>query len=162
MKHFAKLLITSCLIGYGLTIQAQNTIPAIGGTATGSGGSVSYTIGQIVFNIFSGSDGTIAQGVQQPYEISIIKENSENTSFEITVYPNPTTGLVTLVIRPFNNENLRFQLINFRGIILLDKKVVGEKTEISIEKYSPSMYLLKVLTNDQVIEVLKIAKIKIL
>ena len=76
-------------------MQAQNTIPAIGGTATGSGGSVSYTIGQIVFNIFSGSDGTIAQGVQQPYEISIIKENSENTSFEITVYPNPTTGLVS-------------------------------------------------------------------
>ena len=65
-----------------------------------------------------------------------------------------------MVIKPFNNENLIFQLINLKGIILLDKKVESEETEISMEKYSPSIYLLKVLNDGQIVKVVKIAKIK--
>jgi hypothetical protein len=159
MKHFAKLLITAYFIGYGLTIQAQNTIPATGSNATGAGGTVSSSVGQVHYNTFSGTDGFIIQGVQQPYEISIVKENPGNTSFKITVYPNPTTGSITLVIKPFNNENLIFQLINLKGIILLDKKVESEKTEIQMEKLPPSVYFLKVLFNDEIVEVFSIVKI---
>jgi hypothetical protein len=159
MKHFSKLLITSCLIGYGLTIQAQNTIPATGDNAAGTGGTVSYSVGQISYNTFSGTNGFIIQGVQQPYEISIVKENPGNTSFEITVYPNPTEGLITLVIKPFNNENLIFQLINIKGIVLQDKKVDSERTEIQMEKLPSSVYFLQILLNDEIVEVFRIVKI---
>jgi hypothetical protein len=159
MKSFVNLLITLYLIGYGLTIQAQNTIPATGDNATGTGGSVSYSIGQISYSTFSGTNGFIIQGVQQPYEISIVKENPGNISFEITVYPNPTTGIIAMVIKPFNNENLIFQLINLKGIILLDKKVESEKTEIQMGNLPPSVYFLKVLFNDEIVEVFRIVKI---
>jgi hypothetical protein len=64
MKHFAKLLITAYFIGYGLTIQAQNTIPATGSNATGTGGAVSYSVEQVPYNTFSGTNGFIIQGVQ--------------------------------------------------------------------------------------------------
>jgi hypothetical protein len=161
-KKIGCFLFLICCCGFSIALQGQETIPATGGNTTGSGGSVSYTIGQVTYQTLSGTTGAVAQGVQQPYEISILKENSENTSFEITVYPNPTTGLITLVIRPFSNENLRFQLINFKGIILMDKKIESEETEISMEKYSPSIYLLKVLNDGQIVKVVKIAKIKIL
>jgi len=56
-------------------IQGQSTIPSTGGNATGSGGSVSYTVGQITYRTFSGTNGSIAEGVQQTYEISVVTAN---------------------------------------------------------------------------------------
>lgn len=64
------LVIPICL--FGLTpINAQETVLSSGGNATG-GGSVSYSVGQIVYNAYPGTnDNSEAQGVQQPYESSI-------------------------------------------------------------------------------------------
>jgi uncharacterized protein (TIGR02145 family) len=55
--------------GYGLAL--QNTISAAGGNAKGSGGSASFTVGQIFYTKLSGTNGTVVQGIQQPYEISM-------------------------------------------------------------------------------------------
>jgi hypothetical protein len=55
--------------GYGLTM--QNTIPAAGGNAKGSGGSASFTVGQIFYTKLSGTNGSVVQGIQQPHEISM-------------------------------------------------------------------------------------------
>jgi len=42
----------------GLTsLQAQETIPALGGNASVAGGSVSYTVGQVVYTTNTGADG---------------------------------------------------------------------------------------------------------
>lgn len=93
MKHTKNFLCFLLLIGFSITIlHAQATIPATGGNAAGSGGSVSYTVGQITCNFLSGTNGTIAQGVQQPYEISVVTaiETAREISLECTVYPNPT------------------------------------------------------------------------
>jgi len=56
----------------GLTfpgLQAQEAIPASGGNVTGSGGTVSYSIGQVFYLMNSGATGSVLQGVQQPHEI---------------------------------------------------------------------------------------------
>ena len=71
MKNLRKVLIAFCLFGYGTAIQAQEAVAAAGGEATGSGGTVSYTIGQINYTTNTGAGGTITQGVQQPYEFFI-------------------------------------------------------------------------------------------
>jgi hypothetical protein len=44
MKYLNKLFMALCMMGCGLTIQAQNTIPTTGGSATGSGGILSEGI----------------------------------------------------------------------------------------------------------------------
>ena len=64
MKHFNKLLIAFCLFVLGMTIQAQNAIPAAGGNAAGAGGTVSYTVGQAVYTTNTGTTGSVVQGVQ--------------------------------------------------------------------------------------------------
>ena len=43
---------------------SQETIPASGGAAIGSGGTSSYSVGQLVYTTNTGS-GTVTQGVQQ-------------------------------------------------------------------------------------------------
>ncbi|NJK86375.1 MAG: T9SS C-terminal target domain-containing protein, partial [Bacteroidales bacterium] len=53
-------------------IQAQESINAAGGNASGAGGSVSWSSGQVTYQTNSGTTGSIAEGVQQPYEISVV------------------------------------------------------------------------------------------
>ena len=73
MKQQRKILSIFFLLGFCIaTVQGQQTIPATGGNASGSGGSVSYTVGQILSSSISGANGSVVQGVQQPYEISVV------------------------------------------------------------------------------------------
>ena len=160
MKELSKLLVLLCLTTFVLTIQAQQTIPATGGNATGSGGTVSYSIGQITYHIFEGTGGSVAQGVQQPYEISVVTAigNTDGIILEYKVYPNPTQGFIRLTIDPFEDGNFKFRLYDLNGILLQDKKVSSEETEISLENLFPAMYFLKVLKDNKEVKVFKIIK----
>lgn len=63
-----KLFISALLLILGhFIVNAQQTTIATGGNANNpSLGSVSYSIGEINYNIISSNNGTITQGVQQP------------------------------------------------------------------------------------------------
>lgn len=141
-------------------LQAQETIPATGGNATGSGGSVSYTIGQVTYQTLSGTNGTVAQGVQQPYEISVVTavENTDYINLVCTVYPNPTRGLLKLIIESSDYENLRFKIYNINGVLLQDNKVEARETEISLDNQSSSVYFLKVIKENLEVKTFKIIK----
>jgi hypothetical protein len=160
MKKINVALIAFCIFGFGTAIQAQNAIPFTGGNATGSGGSVSYTVGQITYSTLSGTNGTVAQGVQQPYEISVVTgmNIAREITLECTVYPNPTRGFMKLIVESFDYENLRFRLYDINGVILQDKKVESRETEISMENLSSSVYFLKILKNNVEVKVFKIVE----
>lgn len=64
-----KVLYLLLLVGFN--IQAQVAIVGSGSNATGSGGSLSYSIGQVVYTTNSGSTFTSAQGVQQPTDATV-------------------------------------------------------------------------------------------
>ena len=141
-------------------LMGQQTVTAAGGSATGSGGSVTYTVGQAAYNTYSGANGSVAQGVQQPWEISTVTSigNTEDISLEMNVYPNPTGGSFKLIVRSPENKNLRYRLYDMNGLLLQDKKIESEETEILIQDLSSSMYFLKVINNNQEIKVFKIVK----
>jgi hypothetical protein len=156
--HF--FLVILCCCGFCTPLQGQETITATGGDATGSGGIVSYSIGQIFYSIFSGTNGTTAQGVQQPYEISVVTSVDilEEINLQCSVYPNPTRGLTKLVFESPDFKNLRFRLYDINGVLLRDKKVENSQTEISLENLSSSVYFLKVYRNNMEVKVFKIIK----
>jgi hypothetical protein len=160
MKLLNKLFVAICLTGYGLTIQAQNSIPVTGGNASGSGGTVSYTIGQVTYQTLEGTTATGAEGVQQPYEISVVTaiDNTVGIKLEYRVYPNPTSGLVRLIIIPFEKENYRYKLFDLNSILLQDQKIESEETDISMNGYTPAIYFLRIIINNQEVKVFKIIK----
>jgi len=141
-------------------IYGQSAIPSTGGTATGSGGTVTYTVGQITYKTFEGTSGSVAQGVQQPWEISTVTaiEKTEGITLEMSVYPNPTGGILKLTIKEFNDKNLRFRLYDMNGMLLQDQKIDAEETEISLQDYSSTMYFLRVINNKQEVKVFKVVK----
>jgi hypothetical protein len=157
-----KLIYSAIVLHFiGLTaLQAQTTIPASGGNASGSGGTVSYTVGQIVYTKNSGTSGSSAQGVQQPYEISVITGLAEarDISLEIIVYPNPAQDFFKLIIKNYEERNFSYQLFDINGSMLQKDNIDGNENQISMQNLRPSTYILKVIQGNKEIKTFKIIK----
>ena len=161
MRHKRLKLSAVLLLGLGLTgLHAQEAILATGGEASGSGGSVSYSVGQVLYTTNTGTNGSVAEGVQQPYEISVVVgiEQAKDINLICTAYPNPTTDLLTLEVEIAANENLFFQLYDMMGKLLVCKKLIDIKTTISMANLAPATYFLKVTDNQKVVKTFKIIK----
>ncbi len=161
MAHIIRsILVLMAFCPYIVNVSGQSAISATGGTATGTGGTVTYTVGQVAFSTFTGTSGSVAQGVQQPWEISTVTaiEKTEGITLEMSVYPNPTGGVLKLTIRDIDDKNLRYRLFDMNGLLLQDKKIDSEETEISLQDYSSTMYFLRIVNNKQDIKIFKIVK----
>ena len=149
------------LLGLGLTgLQAQESVNATGGNASGGGGSVSYSVGQVVYTTNTGTNGSVAQGVQQPYEISVVTgiEEAEGIYLSVTAYPNPTTDYLTLRIDEFEISNLSYQLYDMNGKLLQNEKIAGNQTSIVMSNLVPATYFVKVVQGNREIKTFKIIK----
>jgi hypothetical protein len=155
-----KLIAVSLFVSGLIGLQAQNAIPATGGNALGSGGSASYSVGQVVYTINTGTTGSVAHGVQQPFEISIITglEKAKEITLNCSAYPNPASDFLTLKVENYDNQNLSYQLYNISGILLENKKVTGNETAISMGNRLSGAYFLKVMDNQKEIKTFKIIK----
>ncbi len=156
-----KLLIFVLFFGLAvINIWAQEAIPATGGNATGSGGMVDYTIGQIVYTINNGTNGSATQGVQQPYEITVITgiKEAKDITIEIIVYPNPVTDNLKLKIENYEIQNLRYQLYDNNGRCLQENKVEGNETSIIFSNYISAIYFLRLTDNKKIVKIFKIIK----
>jgi len=154
------VLITFCLFGYGTAIQAQNSIPAAGGNGTGAGGTVSYTIGQVVYTTITGTTKSISAGVQQPFEISVITGISDASaiSLEVSVYPNPSSSYVILKVEKYDTDDLTYILYDMNVILFQDKKFECNEPHIQLGNIITGTYLLKVADNNKEIKTFKIIK----
>ena len=149
------------LLGLGLTgLQAQESVNATGGNALGSGGSVSYSVGQLTYQTHVGTNGSVAEGVQQQFEISIITEIKEAKGINLSVsaYPNPTTDYLTLRIDEFEISNLSFQLYDMNGKLLQNEKITGNQTSIVMSNLLPATYFVKVIQGNKEVKTFKIIK----
>lgn len=128
-----KPLVIAMLLFYMTTtaLQAQEAIPASGGNASGSGGSVSYSFGQVVYITHTGTTGSVAEGVQHPYEIYTVDIKDFELNMDITVYPNPTSGNLTLEIAGYESEKLVYRLFDSKGQMLESSRFVDKHTEIN-------------------------------
>ncbi len=152
---------TFLLFGFGLMgADAQQAVTGAGGEASGAGGTSSYSVGQVVYTTNTGTNGTVAQGVQQPYEISVVASVQEvqNISLEAVVYPNPAQNELRLNIKNYNNENLRFQLFDINGKLLSSEQITASETVISMQSYATAIYFLKVIDASKEFITFKIIK----
>jgi hypothetical protein len=138
---------------------SQEAIPASGGDASGSGGTLSFTVGQLVYSSNSGSNGSVAEGVQQPYEISTTVGIELSTiSLDFIAYPNPTINNIVLSIKDFNNEKLNYQLYDMSGKLLKSNKVNAINTTIDMSELPVSNYVLNINNDSSIIKSFKIIK----
>jgi hypothetical protein len=149
--------VTFIIAGSGW-LHAQEAVSAAGHEAGGTGGTCSYTIGQVAYTSNSGTGGEVNQGVQQPYEIVTTVGIEENITLELSAFPNPTNGSMTISVSEHTQGKLSYQLFDFRGKLIEEKEIIQKETGVSMDRLAPASYLLKITDNGQLVKEFKIIK----
>jgi len=159
MKSAFKLIFILFFVLAWNRVQAQNSIASAGGNGTGTTGSISYTTGQVVYSEYSGTTGSVTEGVQQPFEISV-PTGSEYTDFtlELSVYPNPVSDLLMLKTGDLCCQGLQYGLSDIAGRIISVEPINSEETSVSFSDLKAGIYFLKISLNGKEIKVFKIIK----
>ncbi len=147
MKYKIFLGSTMLLLWLGLTgLRAQASLNASGAVASGGGGTANYSVGQVVYTTNTGSNGSVAQGVQQSYEISVVTaiEQTKDIHLSALVYPNPTTDYLILSVPDFDTSKLAYQLYDWKGILLQSKNITSANTNIAMSNLLPAVYFVKI------------------
>ena len=99
------------------------------------------------------------QGVQQPYEISVVLGIEHNVvKLEMTAYPNPTTNYLTLSVANVELSMLNLQLFDISGKLIESRKIVSSTETIAMEQLPSATYFLKVRENNKEVKTFKIIK----
>jgi hypothetical protein len=153
--EFILIIIFSCAVSH-----AQQAVSTAGGQATGSGGTVSYTIGQLDYITVTGSAGLAMEGVQVPFEVLVPTgiEKYKEISLGFLAYPNPVKDLLTLRIQRETLENLSYKLLDADGKTLQVGSIADTETGISFEDCLPNTYFLLIFQNNLEIKTFKIIK----
>jgi hypothetical protein len=106
---------------------AQQLILCNGGEANGSGGTASYSVGQVFDMSISNNNYTIQEGVQQTYKVNTdgLLEMSTNL---FSIYPIPTSEFITIELKSKDFE-FEYYVISTEGS-LVDKGIISPQNSI--------------------------------
>lgn len=130
---------------------AQQGVHSSGGQAAGSGGSASYSVGQVVFSTYGGGGGSVSEGVQQPYEFfTVSRVINQHINLEMTVFPNPVQYTLFLKIDQEAFEPGLIAIVyTVNGAQVASAELPGVYTELPVAGLASGTYLLQVLDKDQ-------------
>jgi hypothetical protein len=149
----------ACVLLATQLLCSQEAIPVSGGVAAGSGGSGSYTVGQVFYATNTGTTGSVSQGVQHPFEFQTLS-NPELTTVNLTAvtYPNPTKDFIILKITDRAFNNLRYTLFDVNGKSIASGSITESSSQIQMKYLSIGAYVLKVSQKNKSLKTFKILK----
>jgi hypothetical protein len=151
-------LVSLVLMGFG-ALQAQEALLSSGGDATGSGGTLAYSVGQLVTDEMSEPNkGSVALGLQHTFESITLSTSNFATAFGLKVFPNPVTQNLKLNIENYNNETLFAELFDTAGRSILKQKINANTTSFDVSNLRSASYILSVSKNGQQLKTYKIIK----
>lgn len=161
-----KTLLLAALLLTGLSLKAQETFATIGGDATGTSSSISYTVGQMAImtdyervTAVENASANVREGVQQTYSVEELKiEGVEPFSFDIKVYPNPTTDNVTVSLGK-TVADMHYELYDVDGRLLQKETMRTAEHSIDMRDYPSGAYLLRIIS-DKATQPYRIVKAK--
>ncbi len=151
----AALLILGCI-----KLNAQETVLSSGSDAGGVGGSASYSIGQSVYTTVTGINGSMTQGVQQAFEISIVSSIKEAEGIHLFCYafPNPVTDRLTLKVENYDISDLSYRLYDGNGKLIKAGQLETNESDIDLSNVGSAIYFLSVTEKNKEIKSFKIIK----
>ena len=142
-------------------LYAQSNTVSGGGTATGHGGTVSFTVGQVAYTAASGNGGSVSQGVQQVYAVSSpTNVNDLDVTLKAQIYPNPTTDQLLLTLSGNEYKQLSYQLLDLQGKVLRQNQLNSTTTSIDVAQLPNGTYFVRVLDKQRQLKTFQIIKNK--
>ena len=143
-----------------LDLHAQQSVNATGGEASGSGGTSSSTVGQIANQTLWAKNAYLSEGVQQPYEISIVTgmDEASDISLMLKAYPNPASKYLVLDVGDCQNRLLSYNLYDLSGQCVHQAGISKVQSTINMAQLPAGAYLLKVIDRNKELKTFKIIK----
>jgi len=138
-------------------LMSQSTILSSTNKEIGITGTVTYSVGQLMYTIETSNIGSVSNGIQQPFEIMNLLNISQTMGVEIMVYPNPFVDFLILKM----SEKLidhNYYLYDTVGKLLDKKSITSVETIISMKELPIASYFLKIANSIQIIKTIKIIK----
>jgi hypothetical protein len=163
MHHFGLFRQTLVLAACGFllpALMAQADMVSAGGNGASAGNSVSFTLGQSFAAVSDTEDGSVYQGVQQPYELFAVSiERDASSKLQVRLFPNPASDRLLLELAGVETPlGLQYTLYDLQGRQLDERTLAGPLTEISLGYQPPGAYLLRLRQGDHLIETFRIIK----
>lgn len=124
---------------------AQQAMSASGANYKDSGGTISFTVGQIDYQVQNGSDGFAFLGVQQPVEL--FKSPvwiAQKYIFEVQIFPNPCQESLNIVFSGNQFTDMRYNIYSSDGKCILKHLASAPATTIELSSFSAGIYLVEI------------------
>ncbi|NUM32754.1 MAG: T9SS type A sorting domain-containing protein [Bacteroidetes bacterium] len=158
MKHGYRIVLLAAVLVYNKIAFCQYQTVSSGGTATGSGGSATYSIGLPLYTNQSNTSLIILQGNQQPREFVTVTYQKQTKSNLIKIYPNPAVSFIYIQLSDVNFSEISYKLTTADGRIILNEKITGDLSIVNIEKFSVGIYFLQLFKENELVSSTKIIK----
>ena len=110
----------------------QNSISTTGGHIKSTGGSTSFTVGQVAYVLKKGNGAYLNEGVQQVYTKNTTPIEELDYLKEVLLYPNPTQETFTLIMSTKEDVLVRYTIMDYLGKEIKNGDILTEKSEISL------------------------------
>ena len=148
------VLLMSC----GFCSFAQNVISSTGGHFKTTGGSTSFTVGQVAYVLKKGNGSYLNEGVQQVYTKKTTPIEELVYLKEVQLYPNPTQETMTLILSSMEDVQVRYTIMDYLGKEIRNGNILSEKSEISLRDLPSGNYFIS-LKSKKEIRIFKMIKI---
>lgn len=151
-QRFFKLYLIVIVVFAYSGLNAQEMVTAAGGNVSSGDGSVSNSIGLLVFASASDGNGSVTEGVQQPYEISQLVDINDIPAdkLKLTVSPNPVVQSLLLKVESttFLKDAYTYNIYSSVGGLISQGKLTESETVISMMHIKSGVYFLRIDSED--------------
>lgn len=169
--NYPKSLLLSCFLflliatAHGQSV-TNSTISSLGVSVTsGTGPSLSYTVGQPAVTSLVNKNVQLTQGLHQPnYLVTTgIFTERYTGAIKLKAYPNPFVNELVLHFDELDNkDDIMYQIIDVSGKIFMQNNLHSgeESLVINTEELPVGIYLLRVTNNAELVKTIQLHKLK--
>ena len=154
------IIISIFVVGFSIQSYAQASFNTAGNNTSGSNENVTSSIGEVFYDTAISSTGSVAAGVQQPYEITeTLGIDITEINLSLKIYPNPTPDILNLKVGFSDFKKYSYEISDGSGKLLTTKNpVIESQTSIRMASYPAAIYYLKIMKDGKVIKIFKVLK----
>jgi hypothetical protein len=140
-------------------LKGQETHVVSGGNASGSGGSASYSLGQLFYTEYKDQGGNTSAGIQQALEVFTLTDSDAIAlTLETIAFPNPTPDYLNLILKNHGDRKLNYFMFDTAGRHILQDTVREDITVIDMNSLATGIYILKIYQHKKELKTFKIIK----
>ena len=130
---------------YSSSLFSQEVVSSQGDSYTNSGGSLDFTIGEVVTFTASNVENILTQGFHQT-NWSFVNIENHVPSYEAIIFPNPAEDFLNIQASLY--EDVSYILYDEMGKLILQGRLLTEKTSLEVSQLATGRYSL-ILNNSK-------------